>query len=628
MKIKDIKPKHLLLGEVFDDFAEATDKVDFSKEDLCSYIISLTNNFYWINTESVWGPIGFVWDSYDIDTKKGNGHFVTSNLGFNVIPKIPDSWRHTSLWGIFQNLNRNITFLDSGWGHLKKIESLDIRRSSSNIITCYFDSLTGTGCVIDNDSGRFGEEYQYNSKYLIYGDLDTCKTKAITLILNKEHKNKLNLDYSDNSTIYNFPITLQSIDENDTEFNIKDYFKLDTAHSSLRSSQYVMLDRSLFNNIDVLHYTAYIAQGYIYLFQFRYIPEKNYKEWIIDYHMDEINTYMPIRNEYGFGYYADYYTDKVTFKNLDWNKVISMDILYQNVRFDEVPDVTDIPIDRVSQLFRYCLFKGGYSHGSIPISKFYNCIIDFDVPTYPVYGFSDKGEFSERDLAIDYTNHINVEISESDITKNFYSNINLKGNPTPWLLFDIDYTPTMCRYSSNRVANKTKPVYTDSLYNIFVNNYKDSIIILNKISNYGGELYLRNVLFMTQDIKAEYIKFETDENNITDNKTSISTLTLSNKLYEYNGEKLVCIARNVTINNITRSKEIKLLLYNVGISYTSDELDNERVQYMLDNIITVGDIEDSKDKTITLLTSFYNNMKEETKERLLADGYNIKEYIP
>ena len=105
MKVVDIKPKYLVFGQLFDDFSNATDKINFDEEDLCSYVDSLSSTFYWLNTESIWGPIGFQWTSYDNKTKKGYGLFNTTTIPFTVIPRIPDSYRHTSLIGIFNNLS-------------------------------------------------------------------------------------------------------------------------------------------------------------------------------------------------------------------------------------------------------------------------------------------------------------------------------------------------------------------------------------------------------------------------------------------------------------------------------------------------------------------------------------------
>ena len=49
------------------------------------------------------------------------------------------------------------------------------------------------------------------------------------------------------------------------------------------------------------------------------------------------------------------------------------------------------------------------------------------------------------------------------------------------------------------------------------------------------------------------------------------------------------------------------------------------VNHVLNSIITKNDVNDSKNKTINLASKFYNNINEETKNRLLGDGYTIIE---
>lgn len=54
--------RNLTISKTFDDFALDTTRIDFDIEDLVSYCEAVTNVLYWINIESVWGPIGFEWD--------------------------------------------------------------------------------------------------------------------------------------------------------------------------------------------------------------------------------------------------------------------------------------------------------------------------------------------------------------------------------------------------------------------------------------------------------------------------------------------------------------------------------------------------------------------------------------
>ena len=108
MKILDIKPKNLVLGEVFDDFSNATTKVDYNIEDLCAYIISVTNNYYWLNLESIWGQIGWKWEKYN-----EYGYFSKSNVPYKQIPVIPDTYRIKSFYKLLYGITGDVEVLKS-----------------------------------------------------------------------------------------------------------------------------------------------------------------------------------------------------------------------------------------------------------------------------------------------------------------------------------------------------------------------------------------------------------------------------------------------------------------------------------------------------------------------------------
>lgn len=114
MKIEDIKPRNLIVGNVFDDFALSTENIDFDVEDLCSYVISDVTNYYWLNIESIWSRIGFIWDKMD-----EYGHFSSSNINFTIIPKIPDPHRIQNFHNTFVSLTNYVRLIDSGWISLK-----------------------------------------------------------------------------------------------------------------------------------------------------------------------------------------------------------------------------------------------------------------------------------------------------------------------------------------------------------------------------------------------------------------------------------------------------------------------------------------------------------------------------
>lgn len=115
MKIHDIIPRNLYLCSEFDEFALKTEDIDFSLEDLVSQVVQQSDVFYWLNVESVWGRMGFVWD----DIQNGEGHFSTKTVPYSVIPKLPDGDRIHTFHRLFDyNTYDELTFLSSDWSNV------------------------------------------------------------------------------------------------------------------------------------------------------------------------------------------------------------------------------------------------------------------------------------------------------------------------------------------------------------------------------------------------------------------------------------------------------------------------------------------------------------------------------
>ena len=123
----NIKNRNLIVTETFDEFSLATEDMDFSVEDLVAYVNSVTNVFYWLNVESVWGRLGFVWDKYDSSTRQGYGHFVHTTIPFSVIPSLPDGERIVEMNGnMISTLNTSdIILLRSNWENLNRINAIN-----------------------------------------------------------------------------------------------------------------------------------------------------------------------------------------------------------------------------------------------------------------------------------------------------------------------------------------------------------------------------------------------------------------------------------------------------------------------------------------------------------------------
>lgn len=127
MLLKDIVPRNLIVNTNYDDFAKHTEIVDFDIEDLVDYVENNVDVYYWINLESVWGKIGFVWDEYNV-----RGHFQSSKIPFTYIPVIPDGQRLKDLKGLLQVFTSGeIHLLKSDWSNVTNAN--EIINSSKNI---------------------------------------------------------------------------------------------------------------------------------------------------------------------------------------------------------------------------------------------------------------------------------------------------------------------------------------------------------------------------------------------------------------------------------------------------------------------------------------------------------------
>lgn len=242
-RIRHIKDRNLVVCETFDDFAEVVRNTDFTVEDVVGYVTSLTNNYYWLNIESVWGVIGFTWtpsslepltdeealqypnplyrleqvtaeginipidDQWLIDHKlsKGTGVFNRTTIHFSHIPAVPDGYRITAITGTtLANINSDITTLyidKSDWVNLKSINDLV---STSRTIYADLD-----GSIITNINSLLNTE---NSKLYLKADLS--QLIGVYILSNKglytldmvfaanDYYKDLNIPITDNNTNY------------------------------------------------------------------------------------------------------------------------------------------------------------------------------------------------------------------------------------------------------------------------------------------------------------------------------------------------------------------------------------------------------------------------------------------
>lgn len=220
--------KNLIIAETWDDFAAATEKLDYSQEDLVALCIQYNDIYYWLNIESIWGKIGFIWESQNTD-KQGYGYFANSDLQFSQIPKVPDGHRILKMNSILKNKSGDVTLLQSDWSNMQEINLLSL----SNSVTKFTSDFSNIpeNCVFNmvdqsSTSGTFTPIEVYlkfarlngTNRSLIAVPNLTAHKNNITLVVDDENQ-YLDFYLADNSALYNYVFDYRGSDK----FNLK-YF--------------------------------------------------------------------------------------------------------------------------------------------------------------------------------------------------------------------------------------------------------------------------------------------------------------------------------------------------------------------------------------------------------------------
>lgn len=187
---KKVDNRNLTVCETFDNFANKVDDIDFSVEDIVALVTSLSNVFYWLNVESVWGPIGFTWSQVD-----SHGVFNKTTIPFTIIPKLPDGYRIKKLDRTFDNITSDyIELRKSDWSNLTYVRALCPENKTVNL------DLTGAPIegVLEGLVGKNGESY-------IKGDFSKCTKIAnngFGIIANTESVDNMSKLIVDNDNKY------------------------------------------------------------------------------------------------------------------------------------------------------------------------------------------------------------------------------------------------------------------------------------------------------------------------------------------------------------------------------------------------------------------------------------------
>lgn len=241
---KHIKTRNLIVTKTFDEFARAVEASDFKVEDIVGYVTSVSRNFYWLNTESVWGVLGFTWDqlsSEDVSDeealahpnllyrltqvdaegntiemgrewilnhrfKKGYGHFNATTIPFTVIPALPDGYRITEFNNTFNQIESEyIEVLKSDWSNLTEINNL-IPKTKSIKIDLTGANLSSNSKNIIHSGHISGINNYWKQTVYIKGNLGNCTAGTF------EGYNRSDNNWTAGHTIY--------LDDNNKDLNL------------------------------------------------------------------------------------------------------------------------------------------------------------------------------------------------------------------------------------------------------------------------------------------------------------------------------------------------------------------------------------------------------------------------
>ena len=230
-RIRHIKGRNLVVCETFDDFAAAVEKTDFTVEDVVGYVTSLTNCYYWLNVESVWGAIGFTWDVNNPMDPEESAQYLNVwkrmehvlSTGYNVDKKNPEDpdeeipndrpdgpmpgeegyeYSEANKFDIVQK--RRLSPITKGYGHFNRttipfthIPTLPDGYRITAITGSTLANINITDGVLYIDKSNWKNLSNINNllsrSYVLYADLDGSDITSASNILNTTGKKKLYL---------------------------------------------------------------------------------------------------------------------------------------------------------------------------------------------------------------------------------------------------------------------------------------------------------------------------------------------------------------------------------------------------------------------------------------------------
>lgn len=650
IKIKDITPKCLVLGTTFNDFSIATQKIDNSIEDLCSYIINDTNNYYFLNLESIWSKIGFQWIVYN-----DYGHFTKSNIPFTIIPVIPDADRLKSFYRLLDGVEQDVTLLDSDF-KLQDLYSLE------------------TNAVVD-----FKPK---NIKY-IFGKKVTLKVNnKLDNIVVAKYRNEDNYDKNvssgglglivDKDTIQYFPLNIE-YDENNKDITIPNKYK-----SYFNYYLYLYIKDNLQNSIDISSLFKYNNRPYVTRLNinidsftqpitipvfgyngpntgsrsklYYYInSEDNSKNGVIfdftnftknnkgkdfDYSIFNINNIEYKNIENCADNYINYlYNIDLRDKNINFIidetvcskckyifydssrltiSVNNMNNIFVNLDFSKCTDSSNAEIKLTEYSYFTIEDKTFYFISNNPINGYFSnktkvnemfacittnlfaiCLLHFKTKDNIFYNYSG-GYHSDRNALylLNQQVYINTSINNSYIYIDYDENYNNK----PFVVID-----------NTNVKNITYKGYVYILYTEKIISYNVNIPIIDILDK-----DIESIKQLSIDISS--ILYDTF-NNFVDNNITI------------NQDVYICNSQNATIEKINQTENSKFIIYNNGITIEKNDLFDESYINKILNAFIFDDNDKNKSKTIYIYTDYYKLITGEQKITFIEHNYDIVEQI-
>lgn len=334
MKLEDIKPRYITLSENYDEFAMHTEDIDYDKEDFLSQVLQVTSVVYWLNIESIWGFIGWTWD-----TLNDNGHFNAVTMNFSVIPRVPDGHRLKQfLQPMFESINQEtIKLLDSNFSNVYNIN--DIANIPNKKLILHLESvpddvdiklINKLNTIDTNKKGNSVELYRINNKVFYEASnnekIQKYSEDAINRFykLNNNNKRPINTYFlsRDEPATYGRIYTINVYTENDV-FDTKDFYVFNQIGNS--NTPFALMSKSnkiiIYPIVPINIYNVpgdilpYFEENYVY--DENFIRKKeNYIDLIIDFSTaSELdNTAIKIATTNNLFY------KKISYKNLDYIK--------------------------------------------------------------------------------------------------------------------------------------------------------------------------------------------------------------------------------------------------------------------------------------------------------------------